>query len=45
MHQGKRLTFGMMGRKGFEDKRKEIETVKKDSRYILYCNSDSRKNK
>lgn len=35
VEEGKRLTFGMMGRKGFEDKRREIEAVKKDSRYII----------
>ncbi len=35
VEEGKRLTFGMMGRTGFEDKRREIEAVKKDNRYIL----------
>src|SRR3990170_1020849 len=35
VEEGKRLTFGMMGRKGFEDKRREIEAVKKNSKYII----------
>ncbi|MBI5038251.1 MAG: glucose-6-phosphate isomerase, partial [Nitrospirae bacterium] len=35
VEEGKRLTFGMMGRKGFEDKRREIKAVKKDNKYIL----------
>src|SRR4030067_661709 len=35
VEEGKKLTFGMMGRKGFEEKRKEIERVKGINRYIL----------
>lgn len=35
VEEGKRLTFGMMGRKGFEDKRREMEGLQKDSRYII----------
>ena len=35
VEEGKRLTFGMMGRRGFEDKRREIEAVKKNNKYIL----------
>lgn len=35
VEEGKRLTFGMMGRKGFEDKKREMEGLQKDSRYII----------
>ncbi len=35
VEEGKRLTFGMMGRKGFEDKKREIEGIQKNSRYVI----------
>lgn len=35
VEEGKRLTFGMMGRKGFEAKKKEIEGLKINSRYVI----------
>ena len=35
VEEGKRLTFGMMGRKGFEDKKREVEGIQKNSRYIV----------
>ena len=35
VEEGKRLTFGMMGRKGFEDKKKEVEGIQKNSRYVI----------
>ncbi|MCC6544303.1 MAG: glucose-6-phosphate isomerase [Nitrospirae bacterium] len=35
VEEGKKLTFGMMGRKGFEDKRNEIEGIKQINRYII----------
>lgn len=35
VEEGKRFTFGMMGRKGFEEKKREIEGLQKDSRYII----------
>lgn len=35
VEEGKRLTFGMMGRKGFEEKKKEIESLKINKRYVI----------
>jgi len=35
VEEGKRLTFGMMGRKGFEDKRIEVEGLQRDCRYVI----------
>ncbi|MCC6544349.1 MAG: glucose-6-phosphate isomerase [Nitrospirae bacterium] len=35
VEEGKKLTFGMMGRKGFEDKRNEVEEIKQINKYII----------
>ncbi len=35
VEEGKKLTFAMMGRKGFEDKKKEVDSIKKDDRYVI----------
>ncbi|MBI5756506.1 MAG: glucose-6-phosphate isomerase [Nitrospirae bacterium] len=35
VEEGKKLTFGMMGRKGFEEKRREVEGIGKDSRFVI----------
>lgn len=35
VEEGKRLTFGMMGRKGFEEKKKEVEALKINSRFVI----------
>lgn len=35
VEEGKKLTFGMMGRRGFEDKKKEVEGIGKNNRYVI----------
>jgi glucose-6-phosphate isomerase len=35
VEEGKLLTFAMMGRPGYEKKRRELEKVKKDKKYII----------
>ncbi len=35
VEEGKKLTFGMMGRKGFEDKINAVEGIRPDTRYII----------
>ena len=35
VEEGKRLTFGMMGRKGFEEKKQEVESIQKNSLYTI----------
>jgi len=35
VEEGKKLTFGMMGRKGFEDKKNEVEGIKENISYVI----------
>ena len=35
VEEGKKLTFGMMGRKGFEEKKQEVESIQKNSLYTI----------
>lgn len=35
VEEGKKLTFGMMGRKGYEDKKKEVEGLGNNKSYII----------